>query len=139
MKFLVWSRKQIEEAPPPRVPYAVVSMRNVGSPRVKIGEGTQCKGVLQVAFDDVDDPRIGGITNEQAREVWAFIKKVRPEIQVLVCQCGEGISRSSAVAAAAFKILFGDDSLYFTHAKFRPNLLVHSRILKAAVDDGVEF
>lgn len=128
MKFLVWSRKKIEEAPPPRVPYAVVSMRNVGSPRV-IGEGTQCKGVLHVAFDDVDDPRVGGTTNKQGREIWDFFVKVQPDIQMLLCQCGEGISRSSGVAAAISRIVTGDDSAFF----------VHSRILKAATEAGAVF
>ncbi len=140
MKLVVLSREKIEFEPPPRAPYAVVSMHGGGDPPTKVVPGTQCKGILFMEFNDVEDPRVrGSITNAQAREIWKFVKGVWSEIKILVCQCNRGISRSSAVAAAASKIYLGTDEYFFNHPKYDPNVLVHSRILKAAVEDGMEF
>ena len=51
------------------------------------------------------------------------------EVDVIICQCSAGISRSAGVAAALGVILNGSDKEIFNDPKYCPNRFVYRTIL----------
>lgn len=67
-------------------------------------------------------------SEKHAEKIIKFVKKYLDKIELIVCQCDAGISRSAAVAAALSKCLNKNDEYFFK--KYLPNSLVYSTILK---------
>ena len=67
---------------------------------------------------------------KMAKEIVDFVANfvTWENLELIVCQCDAGISRSAGIAAALAKCLNGDDKYYFKH--FLPNSLVYSQIIK---------
>jgi len=92
--------------------------------------------ILNLKFDDVgggvnDHLEKNLMTKDDAQKIVDFIIKYRNTVDYIVCQCGAGISRSSATAAASSVILNGSrsDNWIFNSPKYRPNMLVYRLIL----------
>lgn len=99
---------------------------------------------LQIQFDDWDENAKNKIcelykTSQKAKEmiffsekhakrIIKFVKRYLDKIELIVCQCDAGISRSAGVTAALSKCINDDDEYFFKH--YLPNSLVHSTILK---------
>jgi len=66
--------------------------------------------------------------NNLAKSIVEFVKKHIDDIEMIICQCDAGISRSAAVAAALSKCIHGNDEYYFKH--YLPNSLVYKTILE---------
>lgn len=136
MKFIAYPRYRAEAMEDPGVPYAVVSISTPGHKPADIPRHPSCKGVIQLQFFDVD--RLSGkeqerpITMDQAREIWRFFDGVRNDIQLLVCHCDMGSSRSAAVAAALAKSIGNDDSWFFEYKT--PNRRVYRAVMCASED-----
>ncbi|HUU39352.1 MAG TPA: hypothetical protein VMW42_00275 [Desulfatiglandales bacterium] len=64
---------------------------------------------------------------EMAKQIVEFVRSFA-DLELIVCQCEAGISRSAGIAAALAKCINGDDTYYFKH--FLPNTLVYSLIMK---------
>lgn len=106
--------------------------------------------LLQLAFDDIDadifadelgrapteterrqiENEYHMLSDEQAKEVVNFYNKVCDKVDVIICQCEHGQSRSAAIAAAILEYksrkgidIFADDNYY-------PNKTVFKKILK---------
>ena len=105
--------------------------------------------LLQVSFDDVDndvfEDELGRkpldaekilienkyhmLSDEQAKQISDFYKKVCNDVELIICQCEHGQSRSAAIAAAFLEYrekcginIFADDN-YF------PNKVVFRKVL----------
>ena len=66
---------------------------------------------------------------EMAKEIVGFVRKFWSRgIELIVCQCDAGISRSAGIAAVLAKCINGNDKYFFKH--FIPNTLVYSLILE---------
>jgi predicted protein tyrosine phosphatase len=138
--FAVLSRAEIENARIDR-PHVVISIADPESSPVRIPESDHRLGALNLAFHDVS-PSVIAIVDEMAegeparhfelndaQAIWEFVAEHRGQLQLIVCQCEEGISRSAAVAAALSNVLNGDDSFFF--AKYAPNQSVYSALLSS--------
>jgi len=64
---------------------------------------------------------------KDAKNILQFVKKYEKEVDLIIVNCGAGISRSAGVAAALSFIYNGDNSFYFR--QYSPNKLVYRIIL----------
>ena len=65
-------------------------------------------------------------TKQDAENIVQFVKKYL-DVDVIICQCEAGISRSAGCAAALSKCINGDDAHFFE--RYLPNTLVYKLIL----------
>ena len=63
-----------------------------------------------------------------AKNIVDFVRMYLKDIELIICQCDAGISRSAGVAAALAKCINGDDTFYFKN--YLPNMLVYNKVLK---------
>lgn len=100
MKKIVFLPRGIAESvvPPPRS--ALISIHDKSEPQMVPQQGWL--DVLFQRFHDTDGQSLGleVFSEQQAREVLAFVKKHRAEIETLYVHCLAGESRSGAVAIA---------------------------------------
>ena len=137
MKILVMSRYQAENEVPPAVPYAHLSMLAPGH-RTQLPIAAHRVATLSLEFDDVREEQDEGstlqaISDEQAREIVLFVQDLPPTVEILICQCHAGISRSSGAAVAISRMLGLDDTWILENPNFSPNPLVRDKILLAAL------
>ena len=85
------------------------------------GSGRECKQVM-VGESDL-------MTDEDAIKIKQFVN--RHKDKDIIVHCDAGISRSSGVAAAILKYLFGDDSSIFENPMYCPNMLCYRKTLEA--------
>lgn len=128
------------------VPYIIISITSDDFP--KISNKKQCKDILRLKFDDVEED-IGDdiiekykltLFNENfARQILNFVFENKDNVKMIVCQCDAGISRSSATAKALDKILNNDaETEYefnlleseFDIPPFFPNNLVYRTLIR---------
>ena len=117
-------------------PHIVISITG-GNNFVELPENKNRKGLLRLSFGDIDFAEAGQnrFGNIQAQQIIDFVKEYYNSIDVIICHCEAGISRSAAVAGALAKRINGDDDYYF---KFHnPNMHVYSILLKKLID--IEF
>lgn len=95
--------------------------------------------MLAIGFDDLDadiryeiDADRVMMTPEHARRIWRFVRAHREHVELIVCHCEAGVSRSPAVAAAVCHALGGDAAPFFRD--FMPNPHVHRLMLGAATE-----
>jgi len=112
--------------------HIVISVKDPNSERAKLPKSSSRLSVLDLEFDDVDwaKPSCAYIifTKEMARQIVFFFNKYKDKVDLVICQCEAGISRSSAIAAGLSKIIGQDDSIYFK--EFIPNRFVYRTILE---------
>lgn len=102
-----------------------------------------CQGILQIAVWDTEDgknfrsihnfcasdiPTDKIFSAHHAQEILEFVFKHLPEIELIVCQCDVGLSRSAATAAALSKILNDSDEEFFK-SPYIPNRLIYETII----------
>jgi len=144
------SRKEVEISQA-SVPNVIISTRSPGSRRAIVG-GNEPKDVLWLEFNDVDEEgRVWTLhgnkvnkhklfTEEEAKEVIEFVNKYKDEVELIICHCEAGISRSAGIAAALYTILGApekDAEIWakknvFGQLKHRPNVHVYQTMLAAA-------
>lgn len=82
-------------------------------------------------------------TEEQARDVWEFIDRYINDIEMIICNCEAGISRSAGLIAGIKAGMGLDESDIFQ--KYLPNSLVYRKMFEARQGkmlfqvDGVNF
>ena len=88
------------------MPYLVISVSDPDKPEPEIADSPHLRGVLRLQFHDVGQPRKFQVTSdvamkpEQARQILSFVREHSPEVELIICQCEEGVSRSVGLAAA---------------------------------------
>lgn len=130
--FVIHSRKAMESAAMPDVPFVVVSITTSPFDEARIPPSAHCLGVLRLAFFDSDlsaeeDGPEGLFSRDDARQIWRFILPLRTKLRCIVLHCSAGLSRSPGVAAALSNVLCGDDQAFF--ARFRPNRRVYALLI----------
>jgi len=132
-------------------PCIIISIRSPGQ-RTAIVGSNEPLDVLFLEFNDVDKdgvvwtidgsppgkPKL--FSKEQAKQVVDFVNEWKDKVDVIICQCEAGISRSSGTAAAVCALLGqhredGDFWLgrnTFGMHRYHPNVHVYKMILKAA-------
>ncbi len=71
------------------------------------------------------------ITDEQAIQVANFYNEIKDKVELLICQCEHGESRSVAIAAAIKQYECGEGIGYFVDERYFPNKTVYKKVYKA--------
>lgn len=152
MIISIMSRVMAESmAPLTIIPHAIIS---IGEPKpwredytlAEFADNDLRLGILRLEFYDIDMLSItnagykhdiqesggkGLFTDEQALQAVDFVNEMKGRIEVLICHCEGGISRSSGMAAALSLMINGSDEKIFNNIKYIPNMFVYRKVLNA--------
>jgi predicted protein tyrosine phosphatase len=134
--IIVLNRKNIQEFATDR-PYLLISIRDPKSEPVVIPENPNQVARLDLDFYDIDCKADGvkSFCDEDAKAILKIVNLILPYVNLIVCQCEAGVSRSAGVAAALSKILTDDDSKFFAKkGPYCPNSFVYRTILNRYMD-----
>ena len=94
--------------------------------------------VIRLCFDDAVETSFWQnlITSEQAVAIRDFVLFYMDSVELLIVHCTEGVSRSSAVAAAILDGLNMDSGWIWNSVIYRPNPLVYKLVLNAFQDSA---
>jgi predicted protein tyrosine phosphatase len=70
------------------------------------------------------------MNSEQAKQILEFVKKNLSKVELIVCQCEQGMSRSPAIAAALSRILQNEDEYFLKN--FWANRWVYDLLIETA-------
>ena len=154
MKILIRSRKEIEALSKKPFPgkTLLISITDINDIPVELVNKPEY--LIRVAFDDVDndviidevgkdatmeekavvEKKYNMISLEQANEIAKLYYDHKDEINVLICQCEHGQSRSAAVAAAMLEFRNRRGIEVFSNDKYYPNKVVFRKVLEALKD-----
>ena len=154
MKIRILSREGIEKLAQKQFPVktAVISIADYCYEPADLKY--QPDYLLQLAFDDVDadvfadelgkdfapedrlavEAKYHMLSDEQAQKIAEFYRSVRDHVEVLICQCEHGQSRSAAVAAAILEFRSRRGVDVFSNDNYYPNKVVFRRVLAALKD-----
>lgn len=149
MRVKIMSRRAIEEycAIPMMEKTAIISICDYGDESAFLLFKPDY--LLQLAFDDVDsdvfademdtqytdndvlriEKRYHMFSEEQAKRVAGFINDVHDKVDVFICQCEHGQSRSAAIAAAIREYMFSDGIDIFADDRYYPNKFIYRRVM----------
>lgn len=139
LKLGVLSRLLAETNTPPALNHIIISIYTPEDSPPKPKTNKQTLDLYQIAFDDLDYPTettLKVISNpvlfsqEMAKQIATFVWKYIKEIEMIICHCDAGISRSAGVAAALSQYYNGDASRFFhTTGPYCPNMRVYRILL----------
>lgn len=138
LKFLVLGRAEVATVTPD-VSYIVASITDPEQPEAVIAESPLRRDVLRLKFHDMGDygqPLHDDIvmTAQDAETLLAFVQKHLADVELIVCQCEAGVSRSAGLAAALSRLLQDEDEFFYRH--YWPNRWVYRTVLDAAEAAG---
>lgn len=154
MEVIVMSKEDAEDISAKLdLPHAFISITSPNQPDIEFAHNPLQVGVIHLKFYDVDftDKRMsepeketveemyghGKFTREQARAVIDFALDIKDKIEILVCHCEAGVSRSSGMAGALSLIVNGSDKEIFDNPRYIPNMFVYRTILNEHFEGGV--
>lgn len=135
MRFFVKSEREIQEFVT-NEPHILISIKSPKSKGVDLFHLNSRIITLFLEFHDFDGDRYPKLkankeyvlfNKKQAIQILKFVKDNENRVDLVVCQCEAGISRSAGVAGALSKIYNNDDMFYFK--KYVPNKYVYRTIL----------
>ena len=146
MKIRILNREGIEKLAQKRFPVktAVISITDYGYKHAELKY--QPNYLLQLDFNDVDadvfidEPDIDRVvveekyhmfSDEQAQQIAEFYHSVRDQVEVLICQCEHGQSRSAEIAAAMLEYKSRSGIKVFADDRYYPNKFIFRKVLKA--------
>ena len=135
--FTVMSAQDAEEfiRKPHNLRIAFISITEAHGYHIDFDKSYDKIDFLPLKFDDCTTDIEGiCITKEQAVNIVKFILDNKSKVDWFCFNCSAGVSRSSAVCAAAMRILCNDDMPVFKDGYFCPNMTVYREILNAWVD-----
>lgn len=158
MKIKIMSRREIERLSltPFTTNTAVISITDFGYEYAELKNRPDF--LLQMTFDDVGDDifedEVGRtLTNEERKNiehkykifsddmasmVTEFYFSIKNEVDVLICQCEYGQSRSAAIASAILEYRDGKGINIFADDRYYPNKMVFRKTLNALKHKGGE-
>lgn len=140
MQFIIYNRNQMKDYKCNKK-HLIISIKDPETEDSIIAQRDDCVGILYLAFHDFDDlskdypGRIVLFSKEHAKEILDFVAYPPVKVDIIICQCEAGISRSAGVAGALSKIINGDDKAIFR--QYLPNSLVYRTILNEAYKQGI--
>ncbi len=116
---------------------AIISIGDNGSVPPKLAH--QPDYFMRLEFEDIASDEAGerGVnpehmfSDEQAREIAEFVYGCKNEVDLLICQCEYGQSRSAGCAAAIRQHFYGDGIEIFANEKYYPNKPVFHKLTAA--------
>lgn len=134
MEFLVLSRNEAKKFSysERKRNFIVISIHDIEQiPNLFNLKNRRLKGVLELAFDDVEWPSKRAISEADALKIIRFCEAMKDKIDLIVVHCEAGISRSAGVCAALMKIFNNDDMPIFNNARYCPNMSCYRAVLNA--------
>ena len=151
MEILITDRRGIEDLSlkPFDVPTALISVTDYNYTFANLKHKPQY--LLQLAFDDVPvgdgfEEEYGRILNsneikqlehkfhsmseDQTNDLVSFYNKVKSKVELVICQCEHGQSRSAAIAAAFSEYAYGNGIDIFANDRYSPNKSIYRKILR---------
>jgi len=132
MKFLILNRL-LASIFTQSVDHILISICTFEDDFPELPEDNKRMGVLRLSFADTDEKKAEKeqlpITESQAEEILNFVDRYKDKVELIICQCDGGISRSSGIAAALSKILNNDDKWVFNSKRYLPNMYVYRLLL----------
>ncbi len=138
MKFKVLSRRKIKNFITDEN-HIVISVRDPNSEHAELPKLKSRLSVLDLEFSDLDGVHLPSnefyilFDDSMAKNILTNVIRYKKEVDLIICQCEAGISRSAGIAAALSEILNDDCGDYFN--KFIPNMLVYRTILERYFED----
>lgn len=151
MKIRILSRQAIEKLASRRFPEktALISISDYGYSFAELKY--QPNYLLQLAFDDVDgdvfidelgrkptdeerqniEEKYHMLSDKQAEQTADFYRSVCDKVEVIICQCEHGQSRSAAIAAAILEYRSRQGIKVFADDRYYPNKTIFKKVLKA--------
>lgn len=97
--------------------------------------------LLQLAFDDVSMDELEDLTeeemekyhmltDEQAKQIVEFYHNIHNKVDILICQCEHGQSRSAAIASAIMEYRSGNGLDVFIDDRYYPNKTIFKKVFK---------
>ena len=148
-KIIIMSRNDIENFcdNPLTQKTALISITDFGYDFAILKNKPDC--LLQISFDDVDndvfEDELGRkpleaekilienkyhmLSDEQAKQISDFYKNVCNDVELIICQCEHGQSRSAAIAAAFFEYREKSGITIFADDNYFPNKVVFRKVL----------
>jgi predicted protein tyrosine phosphatase len=116
--------------------YAVISISCSNDPGVELSAPSNLRGLLRIQFDDISQPvtdeKTGRVyahfTPELAKHIINFVNAMLNKVNIIVCQCDAGISRSAGVAVGLSALLCINEDQLFNSGRYIPNTLVYKTI-----------
>lgn len=151
MKIKIMSRRKIEDfcLNPMQEQTALISITDFDNTFANLKHKPQL--LLQLMFDDVPvgdgfieeegrklspneivelEKRYHSITDKQVEEIVEFYNFVKDSVDLLICQCEHGQSRSAAIAAAIMEYESRKGIEVFSNDWYYPNKSVYRKIIK---------
>ena len=111
--------------------------------------------MLQMIFDDIDadvfedecgkepteserrkiETKYHMMTDEQAKQIAEFYAEIKDKVDVLICQCEHGQSRSAGIAAAIMEYQNKNGIEIFASDKYYPNKIIFRKVLRQLQKD----
>ena len=151
MKIRILSRQAIEKLAGGRFPEktALISITDYGYDFAELKY--QPNYLLQLAFDDIDsdvfvdelgrkptdeerqsiEAKYHMLSDEQAEQIADFYHSVCDKVDIIICQCEHGQSRSAAIAAAILEHRGRKGITVFADDRYYPNKTIFKKVLKA--------
>jgi len=123
----------------PAVPYIVISITDPDRPFAALAASPTKRGELRLKFhESAQKPDLPGLegmfenTDEGLRRddavtLLRFVRSHIENIELIICQCEAGISRSAGVAAALSRLYNNDDAFFFEN--YIPNTDVYRALI----------
>ena len=70
-------------------------------------------------------------SDEQAKQVADFVSEVWDKVDVIICQCEHGQSRSAAIAAAFMQFKYQNGIEIFVDDNYYPNKFVYRKVFNS--------
>jgi hypothetical protein len=141
IQFLVLGREEIRGFIFEK-PYLIISVTDPENLEAEIIQSSNLISILRLKFDDVGKPNKFQFENssdilmdvDQAKQILEFTKKYLSEVELIVCQCEQGVSRSAAIAAALSLILQDEDEYFLKN--YWANRWVYDLLIETEKNTG---
>jgi predicted protein tyrosine phosphatase len=118
-KFLVLGRDEIKNFSA-EIPSIVISITDPETAEAAIPKSEFLIDILRLKFHDIGKPKLFDseknedfpISKEQAKQISDFVRNYLDKVELIVCQCEQGVSRSAAIAAALSNVLQNEDEYF---------------------------
>lgn len=138
-QFLVLGREEIKDFTFEK-PYLIISVTDPKNTDADIVHSSNLVEILRLKFDDIGKPNKFQFDNstdvlmnsEQAKLILEFVKENLNKIDLIICQCEQGMSRSAGIAAALSKIMQNEDEYFLKN--YWANRWVYDLLIETAND-----
>ena len=145
--FIILSRFSISTVNP-GVNHFIISITEPENEYPTLNINNNCLNWIRLCYTDEDKPDEAEFFGRskymfsatQADAMLESIFRFKDQIDLIICQCDGGISRSSGTAAALSVILNGNktDDWIFNSRKYIPNMFVYRKILNRYIEKFME-